>query len=281
MKDKINAYIEKFKPLLEKIKPWIKTKKAWVQIGLSLVAIICLVIAGVSSCSRQNVIDENIKHTEEATEKPSEKPTDEPVVTATPIATEIPVTATPTAQVQATDSSSNSASGGNDPTVPDNSTTASSYTGPTGAPLFTAVPEESVSTKAKAYRTLVESCTGNVEESGYYLYDMDSDGVEELILHSVYDELTASIEIYTFSEDGLVFVGDAGGSFATISGCSRGGILVYYRRDGNESIENFIKTDYEMYPNTLVLSQYVNEYTVMEEDVSIEKYRIDDLSPIK
>ena len=280
MKDKLLKYIEKLQPLLEKIKPWIKTKKAWIQIGLSLVAIICLILAGVSSCSRRNVNGPTPKAT--ATAEATEKATATPKATASPLPTELPATATPVpATTESTGSSNGNSSANSNPTATEKTSTSSSYVAPTGAPLYTPIPEESVDTRADAYRTVVQSSNGLVDQSSYYLYDMDSDGVEELILHSVYDELTASIEIYTYSEDGLVFVGDAAGCYASISGCSRGGIIVYYRRDGFESIENIVKTDYDMYPNTLVLGEYVNEYTVMDTDVPIEAHRIDDLSYIK
>lgn len=276
MKDKILSYIEK-------IKPWIKTKKAWVQIGLSLVAIVCLVAAGVSSCSRNNVIEDNIEHTEEATEKPSEQPTDEPVVTATPIATEVPVTATPVVkETEETDNSSNS----NELilTTPGRTISSNSYDGPTGAPLYTQVPEENVDTRADAYRTLVQSCSASVDYSGYYLYDMDADGVDEIILHYGSDDLAAYVDIYTYTEDGLMFVGDSTGSFASFSGSTEPGLIVYYRREINgqkyESIERLVKTGTSMYVNTVVVQDQVTEYTVLEDDVAITRYKLNDLSPI-
>ena len=285
MKDKFLKYIEKLQPLVEKIKPWLKTKKAWVQIGLSLVAIICLILAGVSSCSRRYVNGPTPKAT--ATVEATEKATDTPKPTATVEATELPATSTPSA-TESVSSSTETAAGDNsnssDPAVQDNSSTESTYTGPTGAPLYTSVPEENVSTLAKAYQTTIASCWGDKDYSSYCLYDMDGDGVEELIMHYGTDDMQAYIDIYTYTEEGLIFVGDVTGSFANVSGCADGGIFIYYRREINgqkyESIDRIEKTGSDIMVHSRVISEKVDQYTVEEADIEIPHYRLDDFSPL-
>lgn len=281
MKDKFLAYIEKLQPILEKIKPWLKTKKAWVQIGLSLVAIVCLIMAGVSSCSRRNDIIEIVDATAEPTAESTEKATATPETTATPVATETPVTATP----EATENASSDVSASQDePTAPEHTITNKSDPGPTGAPLYTQVPVESVDTKKEAYRTVIESCWGNKDYSSYCLYDMDSDGIEELILHYGTDDMQAYIDIYTFTEEGLIFVGDVTGSFASVAGDSNGGIIVYYRRDINgqcyESIDCLKKIGADIMVSPQVVSEKVDTYTVLESNVDITSYKLTDFSPL-
>lgn len=285
MKDKTKVYIEKMKPLLEKLKPWLKTKRAWVQIGLSIVAVICLILAGVSSCSRRNVAEDNVTSETLTTPKPTESATADPAATVTPTAAATPSNTASSSNSEGSSSDTDSNSEGEDPKVPENDISSSSNIGPTGAPLYTPVPAESVSTKARAYSTLVESCKASVDYSGYYLYDMDADGVEELILHYGADDTEALIDIYTFTEDGLVFVGDCSGCFATVSGSTEAGIIVYYRREINgqkhESIERMVKTGDSMYSDSVVPQAKVSEYTVLEDSVDIPRYKINDLSPIQ
>lgn len=287
MKDKLLKYIEKLQPLVEKIKLWLKTKKAWVQIGLSLVAIICLILAGVSSCSRRYVNGPTPKAT--ATVEATEKATDTPEPTATPEATELPATSTPSATENVSSSSEtstddNSDANSSDPVVQENSSTESTYTGPTGAPLYTSVPEENVSTLAKAYQTTIASCWGDKDYSSYSLFDMDGDGVEELIMHYGADDMQAYIDIYTYTEEGLIFVGDVTGSFANVSGCADGGIFIYYRREINgqkyESIDRIEKIGSDIMVHSRVISEKVDQYTVEEADVEIPHYRLDDFSPL-
>lgn len=279
MKDKFLAYIEKLQPLLEKIKPWLKTKRAWIEIGLCLVAIICLVAAGVSSCSRQNIIDENTEHTEEATERPSVKPTDDLVVTATPMDTEIPVTVTPTAAVTENNDDAQTQEDGF--SAPEKSNTATSNAQPeiTGAPMYTPLPENNSSVN-EAYRNIVSGCSGFNDYSQYYLYDMNSDGTNELILQFGYSEVDRYIDIYSYQNGEIVFLGDVAGSFATVCGCADGGIIVYYRRSGYESIELLEMDNTELLNHSIVPQAKVDEYTVLDNNVDIPTYSIEDLSPL-
>lgn len=270
MKKKIEIQLKK---ICDKIKPWLKTKRAWFEIVLSIVAIIFIILA--IACFPKNAYQgEDIQNTVKPTKEADIDTTVTP--TLSPAATALAATAQPS---EASDNSS-SVDLENDPSVPDETISSSTYTGPTGAPLYTAIPDESVSTRANAYRSIVQSCKGDADKSVYYLYDMDSDGVEELIINSYYDELSATIDVYTYSDEGLLFLGDASGCFATVCGCSDGGIIIYYRRDGAESIERRRKDGSELLADSIVPNAFVEEYTVLDTNIDIPAYGIDDLSPI-
>ena len=275
MKDKVNL-------LINKIKPWIKTKRAWIEIALSVFVIVCVILAFVySSKGRMIYTYENSSASDSAVSLENE--TEHPDMTATPIPSQTTETVTPVPTPTPPLSSNTESTVTATPTVQETQVVHLDP-GPTGPPFYTPVPEGTTDTKAEAYRTVIESCSGNLDYSYYCLYDMDSDGVEELIVRYGMDDTNAKIDIYTYINNELILVGDTHGTFAHIAGDSEGGIIVYYHRviDGltYEAIDRIEKIETDIMIYDVVFSAQVDTYTVLDTNVDIPLYKMNDFSPL-
>lgn len=160
---------------------------------------------------------------------------------------------------------------------------------PTATPIVTYTPEPTrepvdEATVKEAYKNFIAESTnfGTPDYAKYYLYDVDNDEVDDLVIHAGTSDLESTIYVYTYLDGQVIYAGEAAGSYAVICGNSTAdGIIIHYRKDGYEEIQRGIMLYYNFATEIISLGEQVEEYEDLENCVDLQGYAIDDYTPFE
>lgn len=131
-----------------------------------------------------------------------------------------------------------------------------------------------------AYNTLTTAEFGSTDFARYCLYDVNGNGIEELIIIAGTCEADAQLLIYEYSNGSFSSVGIGSGSHISICGKTTGnGITVHSGHMGYETIKEINIVNGEMTILTLIEDQEAMEgYTEFDYCIPIEFHSIGDYS---
>lgn len=123
---------------------------------------------------------------------------------------------------------------------------------------------------------------GDINFAGYYLYDVDKDGCEELIIKAGTCEADAIIWFCKYSNGEVEKIGNVSGGHSLICGNSKeDGVTIHYGHMGVEWIDSVAIKNNTLKVTEVVSQREVEDYTEFDYCVSIEEYRINDMSPLE
>ena len=119
------------------------------------------------------------------------------------------------------------------------------------------------------------------EYSSYYIYDVDNDGCEELIVIDATCEADARMSIWTYEKSGEVhMLGSTDGAHCSICGNEKeDGIIIHYGIQGIEWINTVKIENGNMAVTELIGKRSVSEYSEFDYCISLECYDIGDMTP--
>lgn len=144
--------------------------------------------------------------------------------------------------------------------IPSSETTFTTTTTTTTAPL---IPERSI--VYNAYTNYIKSWSYGMDS--YYLYDIDADGVDELILKTGSFEGNYEFNFYTYTDE-VKYLGTASGGHGGLAIPKSGdGIIVYQERQGHSSVTQINKQGESFITNRIIDDEYGSYFDVYCEDI--------------
>lgn len=120
---------------------------------------------------------------------------------------------------------------------------------------------------------------GSVDFAQYYLYDMDDNGTEEIIVLGGTCEADAVLLVYTYVNGVYEQVGSTNGSHCSLCGNSKdGGLTVHHGIQGVESIDWLILENKELIEEEIIAPHEVQDYTEFDYCIPLTPYSINDYS---
>ena len=115
--------------------------------------------------------------------------------------------------------------------------------------------------------------------SSYYLYDMDADGCEELLVISATCEADAMLYVYKYDNGEVSQIGSTAGGHCSICGNSKEkGITIHYGHQGVEWMDTAVIKNNTLVVEELVTMREVQNYTEFDYCIPLEYNSIDDMS---
>lgn len=136
--------------------------------------------------------------------------------------------------------------------------------------------------QAAGYALLTEGGEfGDVNFAHYYIYDMDGDGAEELIVLAGTCEADAMLIVYTYADGVYNYTGYYGGGHSQVYGdCEKSGLLVQYGLQNVECVTRLYLASGELCTETVIAEHTVDgAYTQLPNGIPLEPYSIRDYAP--
>ena len=115
--------------------------------------------------------------------------------------------------------------------------------------------------------------------SSYYLYDMDADGCEELLVISATCEADAMLYVYKYDNGEVSQIGSTAGGHCSICGNSKEkGITIHYSHQGVEWMDTAVIKNNTLLVEELVAMREVQNYTEFDYCIPLEYNSIDDMT---
>ena len=123
---------------------------------------------------------------------------------------------------------------------------------------------------------------GDINFAGYYLYDVDKDGCEELIIKAGTCEADAVIWFCKYNNGKVEKIGDVSGGHSALCGNTKeDGVTIHYGHMGVEWIDSVKIKNNTLKVTEVVSQREVEDYTEFDYCVSIEEHRINDMTPLE
>ena len=132
------------------------------------------------------------------------------------------------------------------------------------------------------YKLLTEGGEfGDVNFAHYYIYDMDGDGAEEIIVLAGTCEADAMLIVYTYADGVYNYTGYYGGGHSQVYGDSEHpGLLVQYGLQNVEYVTRLYLASGELCTETVIAEHIVDRvYTQLASAIPLESYSIRDYAP--
>lgn len=122
---------------------------------------------------------------------------------------------------------------------------------------------------------------GDVNFAHYYIYDMDGDGAEEIIVLAGTCEADAMLIVYTYADGAYSYMGYYGGGHSQIYGDSEHpGLLVQYGLQNVERVTRLYLASDELCTETVIAEHTVDGvYTQLTNGILLEPHSIRDYAP--
>lgn len=122
---------------------------------------------------------------------------------------------------------------------------------------------------------------GDIYFARYYIYDMDNDGREEIIIVAGTCEADGAILVYTYRNGTFENIGSAGGSHCSIcADTQNGGLIVHHGIQGYENVEALTIKDGALNVETIIAERFVDgNYTEFDYCSPLSYYAINDTTP--
>lgn len=136
--------------------------------------------------------------------------------------------------------------------------------------------------QAAGYALLTEGGEfGDVDFAHYYIYDMDGDGAEEIIVLAGTCEADAMLIVYTYADGAYSYTGYYGGGHSLVCGDSEHpGLLVQYGLQNVERVTRLYLASGELCTETVIAEHTVDgAYTQLANGIPLEPYSIRDYTP--
>lgn len=136
--------------------------------------------------------------------------------------------------------------------------------------------------RTAGYKLLTEGGEfGDVNFAHYYIYDMDGDGAEEIIVLAGTCEADAMLIVYTYGDRVYNYTGYYGGGHSQVYGdCEKSGLLVQYGLQNVEYVTRLYLASGELCTETVIAEHIVDGvYTQLASVIPLEPYSILDYAP--
>ena len=132
---------------------------------------------------------------------------------------------------------------------------------------------------AAYHRQLTSAQYGDIYFARYYLYDMDHDGIDELIVIAGTCDADAQLIVYDYYNGEAFPVGTLSGGHSIVYGSSAGdGFILHFGHMGHEIISNVTSTSAGLSVSEL-LNRETENYSYMDYFVELTPYYINDFTP--
>ena len=129
------------------------------------------------------------------------------------------------------------------------------------------------------HKQLTSAQYGDIYFAKYYLYDMDCDNVDEMIVMAGTCEADAQLIVYDYCNGEIINVGYLSGGHSRVYGSSAGeGLILHYGHMGHEVISNITSTSAGLIVSEL-LNRETESYSHMDYFVELTPYVINDFAP--
>ena len=119
---------------------------------------------------------------------------------------------------------------------------------------------------------------GSIDYARYYLYDINMDGLEELIILAGTCEADATLIVNTYQNSQVVNIGSVPGSYGMVYGNTKSdGIIVHYYDGIYERADKITIGSGNIIKEEIIAQKEANGYSYLEYAMPLEKYFINDV----
>lgn len=132
-----------------------------------------------------------------------------------------------------------------------------------------------------ALKTLLTSGKYQATFDKYYVYDIDNNGVEEVIIPTGEIEADKIIYIFEYKDKKFTQIGMLPGSHRVIYGNSKdGGLLLCFGQMGAEMIDSITLKNGTLTTTNIIEMREVSKYTKLDYEVELTPYDITNYEPL-
>lgn len=122
---------------------------------------------------------------------------------------------------------------------------------------------------------------GDVNFAKYYIYDVDKDGCEELIIKTGTCEADATIWFCKYASGEVKKIGSVIGGHSSLRGSTKeNSVIIHYGHQGVEWIDSAQIKNNTLNVTEIVAEREVENYTELDDWFRIESYYINDMAPL-
>lgn len=132
-----------------------------------------------------------------------------------------------------------------------------------------------------ALKTLLTSGKYQATFDKYYVYDIDNNGVEEVIIPTGEIEADKAIYVFEYKDKKFTQIGMLPGSHRVIYGNSKdGGLLLCFGQMGAEMIDSITLKNGTLTTTNIIEMREVSKYTKLDYEVELTPYDITNYAPL-